>query len=272
MTLYEILEVSEIASVDVIKIAYETLLKKYQYDIQDDDFYCEKIKQLDNAFFVLSSPEKRMEYDNYLKFKRLENVKNESNSQILKPVGQTRKSKRYDFSKIKTIDLVVVFLVLLLILVVIYPADSTGDSNEKTTNNSFSYHTTTASIPLPKTEPINGTFLMGQQYYGGNRLTVIASPYSSHVVKLKNTEKKDVLSFYVRAGETVSVSVPNGLFYVYFASGNKWYGDDWLFGEHTSYSMDPDLQDFENYSLTYTLYESTNGNFKEKTIDEEEFF
>ena len=53
------------------------------------------------------------------------------------------------------------------------------------------------------------------------------------------------MSFYVRAGDVVTIGVPAEYLYVYFASGDTWYGSTHLFGEQTSYSMDDEICDFK---------------------------
>lgn len=68
-TLYEILEVSQTASKEVIEKAYKTLVKKYHPDLQseEDKKQAEKtMKQLNEAYEILSDDEKRKEYDQTL--------------------------------------------------------------------------------------------------------------------------------------------------------------------------------------------------------------
>ena len=63
---YEILEVNEKASKEVIDKAYKVLAKKYHPDLQEDKNKKnkkEKIKTLNEAYEVLSNPEKRKAYD-----------------------------------------------------------------------------------------------------------------------------------------------------------------------------------------------------------------
>lgn len=64
---YEILEVNENASKEVIDKAYKVLAKKYHPDLQEDKNKKaaeEKIKSLNEAYEVLSNTEKRQAYDN----------------------------------------------------------------------------------------------------------------------------------------------------------------------------------------------------------------
>lgn len=133
---------------------------------------------------------------------------------------------------------------------------------------------TTAEIKLiPVSEPKSGEVLYGLNN-GGSEITITASSGSSCVVLLKTIAGANRLSFYVRAGDTVTVSVPSGRFYVYFASGRTWYGygEGKMFGENTSYSMDDQLCDFSEYTYTYTLYPVTDGNFSETPCEEDDFF
>lgn len=63
---YEILEVDKKASPEIIKKSYSTLAKKYHPDLQPEDMKQdaeEKFKLINEAYEVLSDPEKRKNYD-----------------------------------------------------------------------------------------------------------------------------------------------------------------------------------------------------------------
>lgn len=63
---YEILEINENASPEIVKKAYTTLAKKYHPDLQEGTLkreYEEKLKLINEAYEVLSNKEKRKEYD-----------------------------------------------------------------------------------------------------------------------------------------------------------------------------------------------------------------
>lgn len=67
---YDILEVNKNASSEIIEKAYKTLVKKYHPDLQENDLkikYEEKIKKINEAYDILSDPEKRKKYDLNLK-------------------------------------------------------------------------------------------------------------------------------------------------------------------------------------------------------------
>ena len=65
-TLYDILEVSRKASKEVIEKAYKTLAKKYHPDLQtaeNKEYAQKRMKEINEAYDILSNEEKRKEYD-----------------------------------------------------------------------------------------------------------------------------------------------------------------------------------------------------------------
>ena len=154
----------------------------------------------------------------------------------------------------------VIFVVLIVLLI-------SGFSEDSVPTQSSVPETTLAVVQ----EPQSGTILLGREDIDGSELTITASGGSSCVVKLKTASGITRLSFYVRAGDTITVGVPAEYLYVYFASGDTWYGEKQLFGENTSYGMDDEILDFTQYTWEYTLYPVSNGNFSETPIDPEDF-
>ena len=65
MTYYEILQVTENASDEVIKMAYKALAKKYHPDTFEGNKAVaeEMMKKINQAYTILSDPIKRKEYD-----------------------------------------------------------------------------------------------------------------------------------------------------------------------------------------------------------------
>ena len=99
-TLYDILEVSRKASKEVIEKAYKTLAKKYHPDLQtaeNKEIAEKRMKEINEAYDVLSDEQKRKEYDekleaederkkqeeyiNYQNNSSAQNVRHESNMQ-----------------------------------------------------------------------------------------------------------------------------------------------------------------------------------------------
>lgn len=71
---YEILEINEKASQEVIEKVYKVLVKKYHPDLQENSGekakYEEKIKEINEAYEVLSDEIKRKEYDTKLELEK----------------------------------------------------------------------------------------------------------------------------------------------------------------------------------------------------------
>ena len=89
---YEILEVHPKASQEVIKKAYQTLVKKYHPDVTayENGFAHEKLTELNEAYSVLSDSERRGEYDKqFLK----DTLKNED---IIPPTASSKKRPMHD--------------------------------------------------------------------------------------------------------------------------------------------------------------------------------
>lgn len=186
------------------------------------------------------------------------------------------KNKSFPFSKKTIVIALSVFIVFVLIIALASNSNqnttaSNNGQNTSTNNSSNNESSTTKPQLTPITEPRSGTILSGSTFYNGSELTIRASGGHSCVVKLKTASGVTRLSFYVRAGDTVTVNVPSEYLYVYFATGDTWYGSNHLFGDETSYSMDDDIQNFIDYTVEYTLYPVTYGNFTETPISADEF-
>lgn len=300
MTLYEVLQVTETAPPEIIHAAYRALAKKYHPDVchENPEKAAEAMKNLNAAYAILSDPNKRSSYDLYLKSQRSrqqEEVarartqytrpnptpeppprKAEEPKQEAAPEPQKKNGSWKE-------PLTVLFF-MFLIPICIY-ALGNYISNMPSPKESASAYQSSQSIsnssikksdtPDPLPEPESGTYycknISDYDMSNPSEITVTASTTSSCLVKLKDRFENDVISFYVRAGDTASVEVPRGTFYVYFASGDTWYGSRSLFGEDTYYSKDDTALDFNDYTWEYTLRPVLDGNFSQITIDAEEF-
>lgn len=80
--LYEVLQVSENASNDIIENAYKTLVKKYHPDIAKNKQQAEeKMKIINNAHDILSDEKKRANYDEKLRIEREKITPKQSSTQ-----------------------------------------------------------------------------------------------------------------------------------------------------------------------------------------------
>lgn len=220
-----------------------------------------------------------------IKSKLTEDVSTLNQQALLKNRIKLQQEAREREEKTKNIGCLVVIGIVLLIWII--SSLSQCDSSTSSTSSSYSSSSSSSSSSysgattpsyssddekLPEVaEPMSGAILSGHEYSNGSEITITASGSSSCVVKLKTSSGTTRLSFYVRAGDTVTVGVPAEYLYVYFASGEKWYGTTHLFGERTSYSKDDKLCDFTQYTWEYTLRPVTNGNFSQTIIDEDDF-
>ncbi len=129
-------------------------------------------------------------------------------------------------------------------------------------------------------EPVfvqNGEMIISPQRQGSPEVTVNSPQESNCYVYLKNVynEKNDV-SFYVGAGQSVTVNVPAGTYELYYATGETWYGEKYKFGKETNYSKADEYttlsESYSSYDIVeFTLYAVPNGNMHTENIDESEF-
>lgn len=101
LNLYEILEVSEKASKEVIEKAYHVLAKKYHPDLQGDAEKQEaerKMKEINEAYDILMDEEKRKQYDLELEQERQEEkekIEQEYKTQIENDVQKREQNRVY---------------------------------------------------------------------------------------------------------------------------------------------------------------------------------
>lgn len=108
-------------------------------------------------------------------------------------------------------------------------------------------------------------------------LKINTSYGSNYVVKLKDYYTKEpVMTIFVRGGNEIETKVPLGNFEITYASGDKWYGYDNLFGAETEYSKADEIFSFRDtgYQIngyTITLYRVSNGNLRTTNINKSNF-
>ena len=110
-TLYEILEVSENASGEIIEKAYKTLAKKYHPDLQEEANKKQAeamMKKINEAYEILGNEEKRSRYDAELEEKRNQEELQRKNNQVYNNMynnvqyqnnNATNNNVNYDYEK-----------------------------------------------------------------------------------------------------------------------------------------------------------------------------
>jgi len=104
-----------------------------------------------------------------------------------------------------------------------------------------------------------------------------AAQGSHYLVKLVDAfTNLSVLTVFVQSGTTVNIDVPLGTYEVRYASGETWYGYEYLFGPDTAYSKADKKFTFEVIGnqingFTITLYKVAHGNLHTSAIKPSEF-
>jgi hypothetical protein len=133
-------------------------------------------------------------------------------------------------------------------------------------------------VPPVLAKPAHGAV----KWYGPPQASVVpfelkSSSGSSYFVKLVDvTTGANVLGIFVEGGRDLSTTIPQGRYYLKYASGQRWYGYENYFGNDTAYSKASSTFDFRvdeerasGYSIT--LYKVKNGNMRSSQITKAEF-
>lgn len=102
---YQILQVDQNASSEIIDKAYKTLIKKYHPDLQSEEnkiYATEMIKKLNEAYEVLSNYEKRKLYDANL---NKNNISKENYNQTSKKPSEE-----------KFLDMIALFITIIIVV------------------------------------------------------------------------------------------------------------------------------------------------------------
>lgn len=125
--------------------------------------------------------------------------------------------------------------------------------------------------------PINGKtrhFALGEAIAP---LKIRAAAGSYYLVKLVEVYSDETaLDVFIHSGSEIEVDVPLGTYEVRYASGEKWYGYEFLFGPATSYTKADKTFTFQTVGnqisgFTLTLYKVAHGNLSSMTIRPENF-
>lgn len=274
-THYDNLKVSWDAPPEVIRMAYKALVNKYHPDRNPNCSKSLRVMQIINVSYeTLSDPTKKATHDRWIRAKLLEQKRSTTNpSQERSEPGPSRErytsesashsqpntpsSARAQSANPKSkgsgcIWVAVIGIALLVLLSNTKSCATSSKSYEKPSPISIPLstprqRTETTFDPSPRipkfNEPAEPLPPSGEKSVRAN-LTVKA-PFEiktsrgvNYFVKLTDsTTKIDVVTVFVRGGDTIELDVPLGTFKVKYASGNTWYGDTHLFGPDTQYAQ-----------------------------------
>ena len=161
-----------------------------------------------------------------------------------------------------------IYTILILGILAVVAIPKLSKTEEPTT-----YKVTVPDVLMPNTGNVNN-------YSSATRIAPFAietSAGANYFVKLKDVySDQTVMEFFIRGGEKISTKVPLGTYQIVYASGDKWYGYSYLFGEKTSYSKtDQNFNFKQTYNgvsgYTITLYRVSNGNLTTSYLNPSQF-
>jgi hypothetical protein len=93
-------------------------------------------------------------------------------------------------------------------------------------------------------------------------------PGTSHCFLRLISNEGDVWRGFVRAGDSISVDLPRGDYTLRYATGERWFGSEYLFGPGTTFSEMGGIIDLRSgFRTTIELVPQLHGNLTEREID-----
>lgn len=140
---------------------------------------------------------------------------------------------------------------------------------------------TEALRSMEKPLPSSGIFTIADRHnYNSGRsppFKINNSPDANTLMKLKRISNgAEVMSIFIRAGQSIEVAVPVGNYEAQIASGQTWYGDSVRFGPTTSYAKLDTVLSFTIKGNQFIGHEVTltrmrDGNLKQSSITATDF-
>ena len=117
-----------------------------------------------------------------------------------------------------------------------------------------------SSLSLKEVDFHNGEHVIRDSYYYSgaradtrNTMFTVNAPSDENVyVYIRESENGEVYSYLVKKNESHSIYLSDGYYEVYYATGDKWYGEKKLFGKSTTYYVD--TASFSTYDLEEGYY------------------
>lgn len=299
MNYYDVLGVPQSASPAEIRAAYLAQIKYFHPDVFPGNPEIAKLKtlQLNEAYAVLYNPDRRAQYD-WILNREAEAKKPpppppppppQTNTSAGTNSSNYHSRSRYRSKSEKTLRslLGIAGVLVLSCFMAVFFAEDTPESSmsidsptaSQVGQNADADVSPTGGKPdsLPRSLPENGEIIFEKGWDRIAPFTVVTTSDNNFFVKLKTLSGTEtILSFFVRAGETVDIDVPLGTFTLYYATGETWYGPGLAFGNETHYYRADDTFEFyeeDGYvnGWTVELYLQSNGNLYTESISADEF-
>jgi hypothetical protein len=132
-------------------------------------------------------------------------------------------------------------------------------------------------VPYPPTGQMRRLWQHGSGPELAPLKVLTAANGPNYYVKLVNVQTaKPTLILFIRSGETASAKIPVGTYLFKTATGEKWYGEGFLFDPNTTYTKADAQLDFrvegdQVLGHTIELIAQVNGNFTETSIAPSDF-
>lgn len=104
-------------------------------------------------------------------------------------------------------------------------------------------------------------------------LTIRTQPGSNYFLKIEEVgTKRPIMTIFIAGGGTIQQNMPAGLFKLKFATGDKWCGEQRLFGSDTAINETGSLFTFDDeHTYSVDLSRQRNGNLPVRTISLRDF-
>lgn len=154
----------------------------------------------------------------------------------------------------------VFILAFALMLIVVFGSSSRSTSATVSATSPAASVKSASSLPTltPEIPPQTGLLYSSSYDEELAPFTITANSENNYLLRLCDG-RQIVQSYYIRAGETLTVHVPLGEYSLYYAcapSTSSWFGESNLWGTHTAYYKSSELYNFSfdgEYYNGYTL-------------------
>ncbi len=152
-------------------------------------------------------------------------------------------------------------------------SDDTSSEDVAATDVVVEETTTTTEPPLVEQEMPENEHIFVNEFSSRPSKIVVENPTdTAYYMKFEDKDGKTVFAFFVRPQSTAPMYMGLGTYYLKYAYGDTWYGEEHLFGPNTRYAKDEEEWPFESGKYwTLTMKKQVGGNVNTEPISEDEF-